>query len=285
MKLIFGKNAVKMNNELTLLLVSYDGYSDMWPTFFECKEKFWSDCPYPIVLANNEKDFKAGNLEVINCGKEAQWSTRTRKALENIDTKYVMFLLEDLFISDKVKTEHIEGALDLMDKDSIDYYKIMTFTKFRTPLYKGIDHLHEIPASWPYGISLQAAIWNREYFLEMVGKEDYNPWVFEVNRLEEEENATDPQKVVGVFDDRNILNICHMVVQGKYLRGAVSRMEKVGVKIDTAARGLMPWKDNLIYSIKEIVVPFTDRHPRIRNFLRAIGPESVAGKIQRKTKN
>ena len=259
-------------------MVSYDGYSDMWPTFFECKKKFWKDCPYPMVLANNEKSVDIKDLHVINCGKEAQWSTRTRIALESIESKYVLFLLEDLFISDKVNTEEIQAAIELMEKDNLDYYKIMTFSKIGTRNYKGIQYLHEIPASWPYGISLQAAIWNREYFLEMVGEEDYNPWVFEVDRLEEEENAADPQKVVGVFDDRNIMNICHMVVQGKYLRGAVSRMEKVGVKVDTGARGMMPWKDYLVYSIKELVVPFTDRHPHIRNFLRAIGPESVASK-------
>lgn len=203
-----------MNNRLTLLLVSYDGYGDMWPTFFECKERFWSNCPYPIVLSNNVRAFEAKGLRVINCGFDAQWSTRTRKALESIDTKYVMFLLEDLFISDVVETGDIESALDLMDKDGISYYKIMTFSKIKTPSYMGEEYLHIIPASMPYGISLQAAIWEKSFFLDMIGKGDYNPWVFEVERLEEEQNTTEPNKVVGVFDDRNMLNICHMVVQG-----------------------------------------------------------------------
>ena len=239
-----------MRDNLTLLLVSYDGYSDMWPTFFECKEHFWPDCPYPIVLTNNEKSFKAQNLSVINCGKEAQWSTRTRVALESIESKYVLFLLEDLFISDKVKTEDIQTAIDLMEKDNLDYYKIMTFSKIRTKSYKGIDYLHEIPASLPYGISLQAAIWKREYFLKMIGSEVYNPWVFEVRRLEEEQNCSNSGAIVGVFDDRNILNICHMVVQGKYLPRSVSTIRSKGIRIETSSRPIMSWKENLIYSVK-----------------------------------
>lgn len=271
-----------MKERLTLLLVSYDGYSDMWPTFFECKEKFWPDCPYPMVLANNEKGMEVNNLRVINCGKDAQWSTRTRKALVSIETKYVMFLLEDLFISDIVKTTDIESALDLMEQDGIPYYKIMTFSKIKTPSYSGEEYLHVIPASMPYGISLQAAIWEKNFFLDMIGKGDYNPWVFEVERLEEEQNTSEPNKVVGVFDDRNILNICHMVVQGKYLPGSVSHMVRSGIKVDTTSRELMSLKENFIYSLKSFIAPFTDRHPLIRNFLRAIGPNSVVSNNKKK---
>ena len=264
-----------MKNRLTLLLVSYDGYSDMWPTFFECKKRFWKDCPYPMVLANNEKSVDIKDLHVINCGKEAQWSTRTRKALENIDTKYVMFLLEDLFISAEVKTEYIEEALDLMENDSIKYYKIMTFSKIKTPNYKGIKYLHRIPASLSYGISLQAAIWDKNHFLDMVGSDDYNPWVFEVDRLEEEQMAEEPEKLLGVFDSRNILNICHMVVQGKYLPKAVSKMKSVGIEADTNTRDIMTFKENFVYRLKLLVSSYTDSHPKLRGFLRVLGPSSV----------
>lgn len=270
-----------MKERLTILLVSYDGYSDLWPTFFACKEKFWPNCPYPIVLANNEKGMDVSGLRVINCGKDAQWSTRTRRALESIDTKYIMFLLEDLFISDVVKTENIENALDLMDEDGINYYKMMTFSKIKTSLYKGFEYLHQIPSSLPYGVSLQAAIWDRNHFMEMVGTDDYNPWVFEVERLEEEQRSGDLETILGVFDSRNILNICHMVVQGKYLPRSVIHMEKVGVIVDTSSRNTMSWYESFIYSLKRLIAPFTNRHSKVRRILRIIGPKSVVSNIQK----
>lgn len=273
-----GKNVTVMERDLTILLVSYDGYGDMWPAFFECKKKFWPDCPYPLVLANNVKPFVADNTRVINCGKDAQWSTRTRMALESIETKYVLFLLEDLFISDRVLTSSIQDALGLMERDGLDYYKIMTFSKVKTPLYKGVDYLHEIPASWPYGISLQAAIWNREHFLDMVGTEDYNPWFFEVQRLEEEKTTRDPNRLVGVFDDRNILNICHMVVQGKYLPKAVETMQKKGINVDMKSREIMSGRESFVYGLKLFVSEFTDKHPSIRKLIGAIGPKSVVNR-------
>lgn len=275
-----GKSIILSMNksDLTLLLVSYDGYGDMWPAFFECKERFWPDCPYPLVLSNNEKAFEARNVRVINCGKEAQWSTRTRIALESIESKYVLFLLEDLFISDRVKTSDLQNAIALMEENNLDYYKIMTFSKICTKNYKGMGYLHEIPASWPYGISLQAAIWNREYFLNLVGGGDYNPWVFEVRRLNDEKKAEDPNALVGVFDDRNIMNICHMVVQGKYLPKAVKFMQNKGVHVDLDSRSVMTWKENVTYILKLAVSEYTDKHPMIRKVIGLIGPKSVVNR-------
>ncbi len=268
----------RMNNKLTVLLVSYDGYGDMWPAFFECKKKFWSDCPYPTVLANNEKSFTAENTVVMNCGRDAQWSMRTRKALEKIDTKYVMFLLEDLFISDNVDTRNVESAISIMEDEGIDYYKIMTFSDIKTKNFKDYDFLKTIPASLPYGISLQASIWNRNFFLKMIGEGNYNPWCFETRRLKEEQTTKEPNKLIGVFDNRNILNICHMVVQGKYLPKSVIKMQGVGINVDVESREVMSYSENCIYDLKLKVSSFTDRHTIIRKFLRMLGPSSVVKK-------
>ena len=43
---------------LTVLIDSFDGYSDLWPTFFAAFSKHWPTCPYPVrlVLSANEKE-------------------------------------------------------------------------------------------------------------------------------------------------------------------------------------------------------------------------------------
>ena len=120
-----------MKNNLTILVVSYDGYRDMWNDFFNCKKLNWPDCPYETVLANNIDDFQYEGVRVINCGKDAQWSTRTRKALEAINTKYVCFMLEDFFISKKVETTVIEDVLKTMETNEIKYYKLLSLSKLK----------------------------------------------------------------------------------------------------------------------------------------------------------
>ena len=202
-----------MKNNLTILVVSYDGYRDMWNDFFNCKKLNWPDCPYETVLANNIDDFQYEGVRVINCGKDAQWSTRTRKALEAINTKYVCFMLEDFFISKKVETTVIEDVLKTMETNEIKYYKLLSLSKFTTPYFNKSKGERIIPANLRYGVSLMAAIWNKDYFMNVVGQEDYNPWKFEVDRNVEIQTAKSSDPICGIYNERNILQICHMVVQ------------------------------------------------------------------------
>ena len=253
---------------LTILVVSYDGYSDMWPDFFNCKTVNWPDCPFETVLANNEKDFNVEGVRVINCGKDALWSTRTRMALEQIETKYVCFMLEDFYIANKVDSQQIFDALSLMEKDSLLYYKLDSFSAIETPLYKGISYLKSIPANHKYGISLLSAIWDREFFIEKIGDGNYNPWKFEVDRnVEAEDPANTANSIVGVYDERDILNICHMVVQGKYLPEAVSFMKKNGYGFLNLDREVLHGKDLLVYRLRQAYVVAKRKMPWIRYFV------------------
>jgi hypothetical protein len=38
-------------------VVSHDGYSDVWPAFFELWLRFWSDAPYPLNLISDRVTF------------------------------------------------------------------------------------------------------------------------------------------------------------------------------------------------------------------------------------
>lgn len=266
-------------NDLTLLVVSYDGYSDMWNNFFKCKEIFWPDCPYDTVLANNTIPYERDGVKTINCGKDAQWSSRTRIALQEIKTKYVCFVLEDFYFSAPINTKDFEDAIQLMETDNIKYYKLLSFSDIETADYRGFSHLQQIPDNFPYGISLMSAIWDREFFLEKIGGGNYNPWKFEVDRLvEEKEKIGDT--TVGVYDNRNPLNICHMAVQGEYLPPAVKQMKKCGIDIDTTQRSVMsPWSYS-IYIFKRWASQWTDRHPVAQKIVHLFYRGSVTAKIK-----
>lgn len=265
--------------DLTILVVSYDGYADMWDNFFLCKEKYWPACPYNTVLANNSIPYKRDSVNVINCGNVAQWSSRTRKALQEIKTKYVCFVLEDFYFSAPINTKDFEEAIQLMEADNIKYYKLLSFTDIKTTEYRGFSHLQQIPDNFPYGISLMSAIWDREYFLEKIGECNYNPWKFEVDRLLEEKGKTG-DSMVGVYDNRNPLNICHMAVQGKYLPPAVKQMKKCGIKIDTTRRGVMSLWSYTIYSFKRWASQWTDQHPAAQKIVHLLYRGSVTAKIR-----
>lgn len=266
-----------MKNDLTILVVSYDGYSDMWDNFFGCKEKFWPDCPYATILANNSIDYKRDGVQTLNCGKDALWSLRTNMALHKIQSKYVCFVLEDFFFSAPINTSDFETAIKLMEENKIQYYKLLSFSSIETPSYKGLDYLKEIPDNLPYGISLMSAIWDREFFLEKIGKDNYNPWKFEVDRILEEKGK-DGSTLVGVYDSRNPLNICHMAVQGKYLPPAIKKMKDCGITIDTTKRGVMSASEYGVYSFKRWASQWTDKHTWAQKIVHILYRGSVTSK-------
>ena len=43
------------NDKLAILVLSCDGYTDLWRPFFENFKKKWGDCPYDIYLLTNKK--------------------------------------------------------------------------------------------------------------------------------------------------------------------------------------------------------------------------------------
>lgn len=268
-----------VNNNMTIIVVSCDEYADMWDNFFFCKEKYWPDCPYPIVLANNSIMYKREGVETINCGDESQWSNRTRIVLNQIQTKYVCFVLEDFYFSSSINTEHFESAISLMEKDNISYYKLLSLSKIKTPNYRIIPYLREIPDNLPYGISLMAAIWEKDFFLDKIGNGNYNPWKFEVDRIKEEKKANG-DRIVGVFDDRNILNICHMAVQGKYLPPAVNTMKRKGFCFDFSKREIMPKYSYWMYCFKGLASQWTDKSPLLQKIVHCIYRGSVTAKIK-----
>jgi hypothetical protein len=265
------------DNRLTILVVSYDGYSDLWNDFFSCKENNWNDCPFETVLANNEKSLKGFDVRVLNCGKDAQWSTRTRLALENINTKYVCVLLEDFFISEKVNNQDIYNAIDFMEQNEFNYYKLDTFSKITTSLYADQKHLRCIPSNLTYGVSLLAAIWDRKYFLSKIGKDDYNAWVFEIKRNKEADDSKDKDVIVGVYDERDILHICHMVVQGKYLPSAIKEMYKKKYEVNVS-REIMCGKESFVYYVSKKMARFSRKYPFVKKLAMVFGFSSVSDK-------
>lgn len=240
-------------DDLTILVVSTKSYSDLWEGFFSCKENFWNDCPYHTVLSTDVNNYTRQGVEVISTGTYSEWSVRAKNALNKIKTKYVCFLLEDFYITKKVDTKKIEQALEIMKRDNIRHYKLFSLSKIKTPTYKENEYILTIPESLPYGLSLIAGIWEKDFFLQKIGNGIYNPWKFEVDRLEEEKKSNGSMRLVGLFDKRNILNITHMVVQGKYLRKSYKTISKINPSYLSNTRKKMSLIDALLYRSKSML--------------------------------
>ena len=67
-------------DEVSVLVVGYDGYIDVWNHFFNLINIYWKDRP-KTYLATSELSPNYENVEVITAGKGAEWSKKAYIAL------------------------------------------------------------------------------------------------------------------------------------------------------------------------------------------------------------
>lgn len=164
-------------NKCTLLINTCDNYKDTWVPFFSLLMNYWKDCPYPIYMNMEEEEFSFGGLEInlLNHSKETQWSNRLIDSLKKIRTKYIILMLDDFFINDKVNQNKIDQCINWMEENQ----NIAVFS-FASSLWKDIDdNIYQgfdlRPLEAEYRFNLQAALWNRKQLIRLLKKGE-SPW-------------------------------------------------------------------------------------------------------------
>lgn len=253
---------------LTVLVDSFDGYSDLWEIFFDVFNKQWADCPYKTRLVSNYK--KHDGIDTISVGEEICWSDRTLKAIGEVDTEYVLLLLEDYLFGKKVQTAKIEEALAFMIKQGGKYLRLTNIPKSRFSCGEDFFPLY---ADEEYGINLQAAIWRRDFLEESLKMFPGNAWEFEIGFLKSAVSAEHEvlDKCYGMAEDP--LNIHNGVLKGKWFPKEIRYFSKLGLDISWEERGKLSFfcltRYNLSICLRNILS--NKMRKRIKNVLKKLG--------------
>lgn len=239
--------------DLAIVLTIFDGYEDLWDDCIKKIKVFWKDHP-PIYVFTNEIKKEWDGVKCFPVGKNAEWSMKARKAIEVIPEHFFILLLEDFFIGKKVNNDEIEKVLHLMQEDGISYCKLCENNEIihrRKKKYCEGLPFEVIYKDEEYGISLQASLWNKEYFSDLLGNENYNAWVFELNQLKKTKGELHDVLYDAIDDPRNILNIYHGALQGKMIPKTVKYFERINMKL-TTNRAVMSHSEYFRYWIKQL---------------------------------
>ena len=252
-----------------ILVVSFDGYSDVWPAFFECKTKYWPDCPLPTYLVSNEKSVPGYDCITIKTGVETNWCDRVKRAVVDFPYSTIILLLEDYLVGSKVDNSLISDYLDFFVDKKCRYLRIIDIP--RAPKgAENTDHLDVIPirSDVEYGINLQPSIWNKQFLLELLDEVEGNrsAWDFEVMLLQKAVMNQAP--VYGCFAARsNVLSIHNGVQKGKWFPNEINYFKSRGIIIPVGSRKVL--------SIGEVM------EYRIRLYLRELMTPSFRKKLKR----
>lgn len=254
-----------MENNCTVIVSSCDKYEDTWYPFFKILKEEWPDRPYPIVLITESKsfDYEDMNIRTLCLYKPDQrvsWGRLLKRTLMRINTEYILFMLDDFFLFDRVDQKRIEQCIDWMDNDK----NIAVFSFYRTHQPNIRDnkypHFEKRPLRAEYRLNCQAAIWRRKKLISYIRSHE-NPWQWEI---------------LGSVRSSRYKEDFYSAIKGepyvfKYLPGGGIRrgkwapeikelFERHAIKIDYSKRGLYfkdtkkqnKSKKNIIWFIKKI---------------------------------
>lgn len=145
----------------------------------------WPDCPYDMILSTETKNFNCDcfYVKTVNSDSELSWSARLKNVLNQIETEYVLFFLEDFFLLEKVRVDIFERALNLIENNH--EIGLITFSKRRWgssfPAETDYEKCFiELKKDVKNRTNVLVGLWRKEYFLKLIYG-DENPWEYEKN--------------------------------------------------------------------------------------------------------
>lgn len=163
------------NGDCTVLVCSCDKYADVLGPFSALWRKFWPDCPFETVLATetvSSNDFD----RVILAGKGRPWCENLSIALKEINTPYVLMLMDDYYLKAPVDTALILRRLDEAKRFNAASLRLNPMPHGRTA--RRDTDLLEMPKNVAYCVTCQTSIWNREFLLGLAER-NKSAWEFE----------------------------------------------------------------------------------------------------------
>ena len=239
--------------KLSILIDSFDGYSDMWDVYFKIFNHYWPDCKYKIYLVNNNLVPNFQNVKIINTGKEIDWMTRTKKALCSIQTKYVLFSLEDYFIGKCVNNSDIDSILEYMDTNDINCYKMYPWPKSKKSFDNTKSFLKGYTKNDAYAVNGALAIFRTDWFIEILNncKDAKSCFDFEFYYVKNNNNINSTIDFTKIcYDDRDLLGYHNGIIRGKWLWSTLSYYKKENIDIDFSNREKMSFKQTFFYALR-----------------------------------
>ena len=238
-----------MDKRLCIFTSSPNSYADVFGVFYKCFNKFWSDCPYEFVLATNDQQYE-GITVVNNNDFSDNWMTRAIPALKSINTKYVLHIADDCFITEQVDNKEIESILDDMDAHGLNFCGLANKIKGK-PLHKN-SLLYRVNKRKPYAKNLQVGIFNREYLLQVLGDGSLSAWDIEKGWIAEMMQAPNEDFADVVAAKQGVITTLHGVAKGKWFPTVLKKLKKLGVEVESDREQLSAVEEKKINTIKKL---------------------------------
>lgn len=234
------------DNNLTILIMAFDAYNDVWKPFEYFFRKNWSDCKFPIAIATctDEKGMEICD-KVITTGDKMEWTARLHKALQEIDSPYVLMLLEDLYIDRKVDSKEIDKCIEtLKSHQDIGHLRLLPNLKYKADYCQDSSYGEYLPGQ-VYRLSTHPAIWKREYLLKLT-EPIMSAWDFEY--LGSQKCCDLPERVI--CTKKAVIHFTNSVWRSKWTTEGVRLCKKNNIELNFSKRPQYTFTENIRVKMK-----------------------------------
>lgn len=214
---------------LDILIMSCNSYDDCWKPFSILYNKYFPN-NYKTYIVTETKT--CPYFDTIK--KQGQWTKRLREALQELKSDYVLLMLDDYFIHDKIDIDKIEECLNHLKETNAIVYNFEM--KYRQCV--GLDNSYDIQLNNQHYLnSTQPSIWNRQRLIERLDK-DQTAQEWELTRISSEYihliNNTN-EKIIDIGYD--LTRRPWGIVHGLWSRETKELFDKEGIEVDYEKRG------------------------------------------------
>jgi hypothetical protein len=171
-------------DNISIIVSSTDKYAELWDPFFKLLFNQWKslntvNADLPIYLISNNKAYENNRVNNVNIPQEKSWSDNMLVTLEQVQTDYVIILLEDFFIN-YLNEKRMVDILKTAQNNKVVYIQLTDMSPEYTNggKYEKLDGLFKKSKHDDFRTSLSACLWRTED-LRFLLKSGENPWEFE----------------------------------------------------------------------------------------------------------
>lgn len=232
--------------KVTILVNSCDLYEDAWEPCLKLFKIQWPNCPYDFVFNSETKEYsgEAENVRTVCFNKQGTWTERFRYVLEQIDSPYVLFTLEDYFLLNKVNSEVFEKAVSVMDNNAEVGMICLSHTDrigVKADGYED-DNFYSRVINEKCMIWCRICLYRREYLLKLL-RDHETIWEFEqyasyrakkLNYIILQQNNNDAE----CFTFKVKIEEGYGITQRKWLPKNIELFEKHGIRVNYDRLGI-----------------------------------------------
>ncbi|MDB2103241.1 hypothetical protein PMW00_09440 [Clostridium paraputrificum] len=214
-----------MIDDFSIIISSCDKFSDLWEQHLNQFKEHWKG-EFPLIYLVTDKNtyFEFEGVKILVF--DGDMPLRLQAACRAIDAKNVLVTLDDYFVIDDIREENIKFLVDKVKSKQIDYLRIYDRQFNKKKYYTSIDVLNEIDLKRKYAVSLYPAIWNKEFLIKCVDKDD-TPWKFEPELT----NKAIQFNAKCYYNNSGVFNILDVVRKGLVLHKANRYFRKYDIDI------------------------------------------------------